>query len=795
MWSIVLTLTLLLVQFTSALPVSPSAETVQYVIDNGTIVTSSAPGSPIAMDSPAKAVPTSISAKYRNTARAVLDARNTNAVTSIDLFQTIASTPADDRFPIIVAHPLQPLSMSKSVISSSTIPTNNFYSNLFLGTQQQAANVYPYTVWWSKGTNGDYGFAISHTTASQRVYGPNPNANPVEYYYNPVGICSISFSAAEFDSAMTMSLNNPTAFAVNVTMAPSTSKYGNGRSLYIPLVQATGFITGIYFNLRPKFNSLVGFQSLTEMSSPRYGIKKYVAQLYDGTSWAIYANVPNGQTFSLSRQSSSSIIASKDVNNVIVQIAKIVAGSESAYDAHAGKYAYHAHVYGSTAGSTGTVTINYWTLQGNNAGSLLLWALPHHVASMKTGALGFSIDSQSKGKMYAYSTNQIVMQEELQTDLQFDPWTSIPGQKATYTSNALKLITSAATAEIAEDFNAQTNQNSMYYAGKALDKFAMICYVAHSVLKNSALTKTCLNKLKQSFALFANNKQIYPLYYDKTYKGLVTSAGILTGDSQADFGATYYNDHHFHYGYHIHTAAVIGYIDTALGGTWVQENKEYVNTLVRDVANPTDADSYFPFSRSFSWFHGHSWAKGLFESADGKDEESSSEDYHHAYAMKLWGQVVGDQSMEARGAMMLAVMRRSMNAYMLMNNTNTIQPQNFIGNKVSGILFENKADHTTYFGTDIQYIQGVHMLPITPASSYIRSPTFVSQEWNSLLSSVAPTLTDGWKGILYANLALYNPKSSYAFFSSSKFNSNYLDDGASLTWYLAYAAGVGGATS
>ncbi|KAK9237993.1 endo-1,3(4)-beta-glucanase [Lipomyces kononenkoae] len=737
MWSVVLTLTLLLERFASALPVS----------------------------------------------------------TAVDLFQEIATTAPDHRFPIIVDHPLQPLGMSKSVISTSTIPTNNFYTNLFLGSRQQPAYLYPYSVWWSQGTNSDYGLAISHTTASQRVFGPNPSANPVEYYYNPVGICSVSFSAAEFDAGMTMSLGSPTAFAVNVTMAPSTSKYGHGRSLYIPLVQGTGFITGIYFNLRPRFNSLVGFQSLTEKTSPRNGIKKYVAKLYDGTSWAIYANVPNGQTFSLSRQSSSSIIASKDVYNVIVQIAKIVDGSESAYDAHAGKYAYHARVYGSAVGSVGTATINYWTLQANNAGNLLLWLLPHHVASMKKGALGFSIDSLSRGKMYAFSTNQIVLQEELPTGIQFEPWTSIPGQKATYTSNALKLITSAAASEIAEDFNAQTNLNSMYYAGKALDKFAMICYVAHSILKNAVMTANCLNKLKQSFALFANNKEIYPLYYDKTYKGIVSSAGILTGSSMADFGATYYNDHHFHYGYHIHTAAVIGYIDTALGGTWVKENKEYVNTLIRDVANPSDADPYFPFSRSFSWFHGHSMAKGLFESADGKDEESSSEDYHHAYAVKLWGQVSGDQSMEARGAMMLAVMRRAMNAYMLMNNTNTIQPQNFIGNKVSGILFENKADHTTYFGTDIQYIQGVHMLPITPASSYIRSPTFVGEEWNSLLSGVAPTLTDGWKGILYANLALYNPKSSYAFFSSSKFSRNYLDPGASLTWYLAYAAGVGGATS
>jgi endoglucanase Acf2 len=38
----------------------------------------------------------------------------------------------------------------------------------------------------------------------------------------------------------------------------------------------------------------------------------------------------------------------------------------------------------------------------------------------------------------------------------------------------------------------------------------------------------------------------------------------------------------------------------------------------------------------FDWYHGHSFAKGLFESADGKDEESSSEDAFFAYAIKMW---------------------------------------------------------------------------------------------------------------------------------------------------------------
>lgn len=97
---------------------------------------------------------------------------------------------------------------------------------------------------------------------------------------------------------------------------------------------------------------------------------------------------------------------------------------------------------------------------------------------------------------------------------------------------------------------------------------------------------------------------------------------------------------------------------------------------------------------------------GLFDSLDGKDEESSSEDVNFAYAMKLWGNLVGDTAMEARGNLMLAVLKRSLNEYFLLSPGNVNHPANFVPNMVSGILFENKVHHTTYFGTLNQYIQG-----------------------------------------------------------------------------------------
>lgn len=160
------------------------------------------------------------------------------------------------------------------------------------------------------------------------------------------------------------------------------------------------------------------------------------------------------------------------------------------------------------------------------------------------------------------------------------------------------------------------------------------------------------------------------------------------------------------------------------------------------------------------------------------------------YAIKMWGTVIGDSNLVARANLQLAVLARSLQLYYLYESDNEVQPSQFIGNKVAGILFENKIDHTTYFGTEIEYIQGIHMIPILPPSAYIRNPTFVTQEWKAYFSSGRVNdIDDGWKGIIYGNYATVQPKQAWNFFRSSSFDSSWLDGGASLTWYLAYAGG------
>lgn len=91
----------------------------------------------------------------------------------------------------------------------------------------------------------------------------------------------------------------------------------------------------------------------------------------------------------------------------------------------------------------------------------------------------------------------------------------------------------------------------------------------------------------------------------------------------------------------------------------------------------------------------NSWAKGLFESPDGKDEESSSEDYHFTYATYQFAIAVNDTALRDRSLIQLAVQKQSMRSYMLYEPNNRVEPRQFVRNWVSGIRFENKIDHVS----------------------------------------------------------------------------------------------------
>ena len=86
------------------------------------------------------------------------------------------------------------------------------------------------------------------------------------------------------------------------------------------------------------------------------------------------------------------------------------------------------------------------------------------------------------------------------------------------------------------------------------------------------------------------------------------------------------------------------------------------------------------------------------------------------------------------------------------------------------------------------------MIPLHPMSAYCRTRKFVTEEWRTYFANGrVDSVAGGWRGILYANLAIIDPATRHNWFSGPSFDPQYLDGGASLTWYLTFAAGLGGA--
>ncbi|KAH4954799.1 hypothetical protein HBH70_188430 [Parastagonospora nodorum] len=675
-----------------------------------------------------------------------------------------------------------------------TMNTNKFYANVFLGKQNRPVWTQPYAVWWGKGRDEpgmmkSFGMCVSHVEESDLIYG---EGDPAKSYTNPLSQ-SLILSAKELDAQTTLTSDTHTPFSVNINLRiPSSPE----PKITFPLVQGMAFVTAGYRTATPTIQT--SSKGFVDVSNPITLGKSFKYRVQDcaGRSWLVYINpVPDvsydaGKFFQLDP---NTIIGPPGFKGTI-KVAKNPLGAEgeAIYDRACGSFVTSAKLTAVVNDTKGSYSFQYSKI---GTAPLLIFGLPHHIQSLdpelKAQVSKLQLRTTTKGLATAIWAEKVTCVEpNLPVNMGFAPWTPGMTTKPRYTPEVLALIAAVAERDLRRAMTEPIPQDSMYYAGKSLAKFATIVWVCRDILSNEPLTSLGLEKLKLEMSRWVANQQLHPLYYDDTWKGVVSNAGFT--DANADFGNTYYNDHHFHFAYFVYTAAVIGYLDP--GWLTQGDNKAWTNMLVKDFSEAEYDGRDFPWQRSFDWWHGHSWAKGLYEAADGKDQESTSEDGWSGFAVKMWGRVSGDGMMEKRGNLTLALQARSFSNYFYLQSANTNHPPRFTPNKITGILFENKVDYTTYFGTAPSLIHAIHILPLSPATSYLRPRAFVKEEWDQFFSNGRANVDGGWRGILYANLALIDARASYTFFRdgiNGFWDESWIDGGASRTWYLVWAAGLG----
>ena len=317
---------------------------------------------------------------------------------------------------------------------------------------------------------------------------------------------------------------------------------------------------------------------------------------------------------------------------------------------------------------------------------LIMYALPHHVDVMEenvgksTNSLAGHCSPSLHGPACLVIGGNWATREEL-TDVSFNAPRPPSAKYVPQLSEA-----------IAEDLKFRIDENYMrgagdtYFSGKMIAKLSRTILIAQelreikfianmtsksersdlqeTLLQTALPTDTDMNAaidhLREAVTIWLNGSAEAPFVYDSAWGGLVNCGCTYNSDTKScdnkypncpaledagmNFGHGFYNDHHFHHGYIIYGAATVAKFDAV----WGRNYFDPVLALIRDIANPSHTDKFFPPFRHKDVYLGVSWASGIGlinggPYPNGRNQESSSESIAAYEAMALYGQTMNLQ--------------------------------------------------------------------------------------------------------------------------------------------------------
>ncbi|CAO3669592.1 hypothetical protein G6F70_000589 [Rhizopus microsporus] len=689
-------------------------------------------------------------------------------------------------FPAI-SHPFPPIYADTSF--TKPVPTNSWISNLFYPSTGNLAPTTPdpYILRLLDDFGGNPGLSISQP--SQKVVGSYSSMNnvpetPAGYIVNGVVVDFRVTSAEWKDQRPEPLITSWDLFGANIRLQ---SKSG---SIDFPVARGMSYVTALYNDLTPQFftqHAILQVSSDMFQSNDTYTGRKFKLSFNDNPTSTFIIYALGKEPLTLKKSGNNNLVAASKYNGPI-QVTKLPSKeSEIVLDFNRGTWATGGDIKFDLNRNSYTIE---WKQGGNHSKNLLMYAYPHHMKSfIRDGSLkktNLKLQSSTKGTMQAVVGNVWTLIEKNVSSIDWFP--SNPTPEASTRNEIMENLVS----DVRLNYTEETLKGDNYFSGKGLQKLALISLLLNkpnqTALKNQELAEESLNKIKAAFLPYLENRQMDPFRYDALYKGIVSLNGLPTelggtGNRDAAFGHSYYNDHHYHQGYLIVTAAIIHYLDPA----WkTNQIRKWTEILIQDVNCQASDNADFAQFRNWDWFAGHTWAGGIKINGalDGRDQESVPESVNFYWGMKLWGLATKNTDLVKLANLQLAVMKRATYEYFWMLDGNENRPPAMIKNKVAGIFFEQKIDYTTYFGRFIEYIHGIQQLPMTPMlAEYMRIPQFVTEEWEQKLKDVAPTVDNPWSGVLYLNYAMINPADAYPLLRTAQ-----IDDGQTRSYSLYLAA-------
>ncbi|KAJ1435327.1 Endo-1 [Sesbania bispinosa] len=302
--------------------------------------------------------------------------------------------------------------------------------------------------------------------------------------------------------------------------------------------------------------------------------------------------------------------------------------------------------------------------------------------------------------------------------------------------------------------------NSSYYYGKHVARAARLALIAEEVSFPKVIP-TIRKYLKETIEPWLDGTFIGNAFlYDKKWGGVVTKKGST--DSSADFGFGIYNDHHYHLGYFLYGIAVLAKLDPS----WGQKYKPQAYSLVTDFMNLDQRyNSNYPRLRCFDPYKLHSWAAGLTEFENGRNQESSSEAVNAYYSAALMGLAYGDTGLAATGSTLTALEIGATQMWWHVKVEDNLYEEDFSeDNRIVGIVWANKRDSKLWWAPaecrDCRLL--IQVLPLLPVTEHLFSDAAYAKEfveW-TLPSLKNKTNAESGKGFTYALQGIYDKETA-----------------------------------
>ena len=547
-------------------------------------------------------------------------------------------------------------------------------------------------------------------------------------------------------------------WTVAFRLAESASEYIDvtiGHGLPFAWVEYTGIATGqlTTTEARASFDD-DGNEQDFPFTGDHFGFT------FQGRTYGVFA--PAGTQFSESEGSVDATFAGDDRYLIVAALPE--AGALEQFYQHAYALPRGSTVSWSYDENRGEVTTR-WSLEtevlrGANNG-VLQGFLPHHLKYTKLdfSTTGFAYAS-ARGPVRLAAGNDFGITYRYHGALSHQPAPEPLGKTNDFDPSTM----AAYFDEYANEAPLRGEANT-YTSGKSLTEFARYITNADALGNpNQAVYEEKLGDALADWFTYTPGEPYSYYGYLPNFRGLL---GIEPG-----FGSEQFNDHHFHYGYHVYAAGVLGMQDQR----FIDDYGEMATLVAKEYANWDRNDERFPLFRNFDPWEGHSWANGGYgmNPPIGNNQESSSE------AMMSWagliqlGLATDNADMLAAGAFGFVTEAAATNEYWFDRDDENLPPGYGPDGKLVGILGGANVEYQTFFGPNPVYVHAIQYVPVLPSSYYlVQNNQFgaAQREYDYLVErSIADGYgdigewgdSDEWDNIALRYASLFDPEYSVA---------------------------------